>query len=59
MSQARPPFGGFLWSWPPQGVIRPRSLPPEFWPENEDLRIPRETLSVTDEEDYLVFRPFF
>ena len=59
MSQARPPFGGFLWSWPPPGVIRPRSLPPEFWPENEDLRLPREVPPEADAEEYLMFRPFF
>ena len=60
MSQARPPFDGFLyWNRPPLNAVRPRTLPPEFWPENEDLRLPRETPPEADAEEYLVFRPFF
>ena len=59
MSQARPPFDGFLWNRYPRNVLRARTLPPEFWPENEDLRLPRETPPEADAEEYLVFRPFF
>ena len=59
MSQARPPFDGFLWSRYPRNVLKARTLPPEFWPENEDLRLPRETPPEADAEEYLVFRPFF
>lgn len=59
MSQARPPFDGLLWSRYPRNVLRARTLPPEFWPENEDLCLPRETPPEADGEEYLVFRPFF
>ena len=36
-----------------------QELPPEFRPENEDLRVPRQENDLGRLENYLIFRPFF
>lgn len=53
------PFGGFVRSWAPTRALRQRVLPPEFWPENEDLRIPRQDPLTETAEEYLISRPWF